>query len=416
MKILKKFIRRPKKLSQSAHFDKTTLLAVLAALVLVGTVIIFRGRAAGPFASIEAEQGTVSSPAAIQSGDASASGGSSVRFGSQTAGGCPPFPAFPDANCTGWQHTGVTLTPYSGPREIYTDNTVIDGKLISNGLYIRASNVTIKRSQINGGVDLGYAQAHNILLEDVEINAGNTTYAAIGAANFTCRRCNIHGGGQGINGYSFTIEDSWIHDLYGEGTVHSEAILAAYSKQSAPNRMIHNRLEGAYGAQGVWNPSDGGMSASVAIYTHGDTWGSQSHVWMEKNLLSVGNSGRDLANYCLYAGTPDSINKLSYSTFKDNVFKRNSSTGKCGNNPVSSADNGGVGNCQSGNRYEDGTPISINGNWPACGPLSYMLFGKGLRPVSNFDVDFWPTKLLRAGLFDIISLSIYSSKPQALWL
>jgi len=35
-----------------------------------------------------------------------------VKFGSGSSGGnatCPAYPAFPDASCTGWQHTGVTL-------------------------------------------------------------------------------------------------------------------------------------------------------------------------------------------------------------------------------------------------------------------------------------------------------------------
>jgi hypothetical protein len=346
---------------------RSKLLMFIIAFAIVGITALLLIKAATPFASLEPEQGTRTANVSIVS-NTTASNGSAVQFnaGGTTTATCPAYPAFPDANCTGYQHTGVTLSAYTGPMFISTNGTLIDGKKITGDLVIRAANVTIKRSQINGRVDLGYAEASNVLLEDVEIYAGNTTFAAIGAANFTCRRCNIHGGGQGINGYSFTIEDSWIHDLYGEGTVHSEAILAAYSNQSNPNRMVHNRLEGAYGAEGAWDPNDGGMSASVAIYTHGDTWGSQSHVWMEKNLLSVGESGRGHAVYCLYAGTPDSVNKLSSSTFKDNVFKRNNSTGNCGDNPVSSVDNGGAGNCQSNNRYEDGSPININAGWGAC--------------------------------------------------
>src|SRR5215831_1973902 len=29
---------------------------------------------------------------------------------SAVASGCPAYPAFPDSDCTGWKHTGVTLT------------------------------------------------------------------------------------------------------------------------------------------------------------------------------------------------------------------------------------------------------------------------------------------------------------------
>ena len=78
----------------------------------------------------------------------------------QTGGGggqsCPAFPSFPDAACTGVP-SGVTLTSYTGPTTITTNNTVIDSKLITSGLDIQASGVIIKNSHItfNGDLDTG---------------------------------------------------------------------------------------------------------------------------------------------------------------------------------------------------------------------------------------------------------------------
>lgn len=267
-----------------------------------------------------------------------------------TGGACPAYPAFPDGNCTGWRHTGVTLSAYSGPTYITTSGTVIDGKLINGDLTIRASNVTIRRSQVNGTINLGYSEASNVLIEDVEVNAGNTTYAAIGSSNFTCRRCNIYGGGQGINGYNFTVEDSWIHDLYGTGTVHSEAILGY-----GGNMVVrHNRLSGNYNsASGGFAATDGGMSSSVSFYTHGD-WGPINNVVFEKNRLNVGSGDRDYAGFCLYGGG----SLTSNSTFRDNVFARHPlNSSRCGYHGTVTDIPSGAGSSWTNNRYEDGTPV-----------------------------------------------------------
>ncbi len=60
-------------------------------------------------------------------------------------GGCWPGPAN-----TGVP-VGTVLTPYTGPCTITVANTVIDSKIISCELLIRADNVTIRNSHINGG-------------------------------------------------------------------------------------------------------------------------------------------------------------------------------------------------------------------------------------------------------------------------
>jgi len=255
-----------------------------------------------------------------------------------------------DASCTGWQHTGVTLTTYTGPMTITTNGTVIDGKVINGSLVVRAANVTIRRSKVNGTIDLGYGSASNVLIEDVEINGGNTVYAALGSANFTCRRCNIYGATMGVSGYNFTIEDSWIHDLYGTGSVHSETILG-YSGNIV---VRHNRLSGNYNADsGNFSPSDGGMSSSVSFYTHG-SWGPMNNVVFEKNRLNVGGGARDYAGYCLYGGGSLNTN----STFRDNVFVRHpQSPARCGYHGTAIDRPTGSGSIWANNTFEDGVPV-----------------------------------------------------------
>ena len=290
--------------------------------------------------------------------------------GTEAQSGCPAYPAFPNASCTGYAPTGVTLTTYTGPNPVTVAGTVIDGKQINGNLTIQANNVTIRRSRILGGrIDTGGGSTYTgILIEDTEIDGANrsgTLFSCLGDGGFTGRRLNIHGCAQGIQASNFTLQDSYIHDLYGESDWHSEAILGKYSTATRPVRIIHNELQGIYNS----SSTGGGMSSSVSFYTHGSFWGSQSAIWFEKNRLSTGESGLSQAWFCLYVGTDDPTNTLSNSTLVDNVFKRNASTGKCGKDPVTVDTNGGGGNCASNNRYEDGTAIPF-GNLPACSTSS----------------------------------------------
>src|ERR671917_580631 len=69
---------------------------------------------------------------------------------SPSAQACPPYPAFPDANCTGVP-SGVTLTAYTGSCTVTADGAVIDAKTVNCApLSIRAKNVVIRNSRVNG--------------------------------------------------------------------------------------------------------------------------------------------------------------------------------------------------------------------------------------------------------------------------
>ncbi len=143
---------------------------------------------------------------------------------------------FPDATNTGVP-AGTSLTAYSGPSTITTNNTVIDSKTITNTcLTIQAQNVVIKNSkiQVTGTGFAGCSEAliglvddpngsfnnWSVTIQDSEIDCGGdppngwNNSTALGDAFITGLRLNIHGceNGGDVN-QSFDIEDSYIHDL-----------------------------------------------------------------------------------------------------------------------------------------------------------------------------------------------------------
>lgn len=170
-----------------------------------------------------------------------------LGVGSGDGGGSPgvtlcPFPKFPDATCTGVP-AGVTLDLYTGPAVINTANTVIDGKLITadcggcpiaetNGtLEIRASNVTVKNSRVEGSIfvpdDSRMAGKEPARIEDTEIYCDGTGGTAITEGHMIIRRVRIHGC---ENGMSITQEvdmrDSFIEYLLdlGGSEAHEDGV------------------------------------------------------------------------------------------------------------------------------------------------------------------------------------------------
>jgi murein DD-endopeptidase MepM/ murein hydrolase activator NlpD len=114
------------------------IITIVALVVLVGTILIWRSLAATPYVSVEAEKGTAKTPA-YSVDDSNASGGSAIKFGKSTECiGNPTKPANlegkpnelpsvaltwsvskPAANCTIsgyrlWRATGSTPPPATG--------------------------------------------------------------------------------------------------------------------------------------------------------------------------------------------------------------------------------------------------------------------------------------------------------------
>jgi hypothetical protein len=134
---------------------------------------------------------------------------------------------------------GTKLTVVHGTVTVTKAGTVIDSQDIKGQLIIQASNVTVRRSLIEGAkgqdASVDIKSGSNILIEDSEVR---DTYPSLGnddmrVMNATVRRLNIHGGVDGIKLFSnSTVTASWIHGLtyfahdpgQSDGHTHNDAI------------------------------------------------------------------------------------------------------------------------------------------------------------------------------------------------
>lgn len=231
------------------------------------------GTAAAPGAGPGASQPRGQEPA-VREQAAPATGGGS---------GCGGFPSFPDASCTGWRHTGVSLRDC--PTTITEDGATVDGCRFPGGVTILARDVTITRSLIHGLVQPN-GSMQNLTLIDVEIDGSGQPdphgEAAIGSGDYTCLRCHIHSSGRGANlDSNVRIEDSYLHGFVYTDGVHQTAI---GSNGGSGFTIVGNNLE----------CSTDGCSAALALY--GDFFPIED-VLVQDNLFNTTGS------YCTYAGS-----------------------------------------------------------------------------------------------------------------
>jgi hypothetical protein len=206
--------------------------------------------------------------------------------GTCPTGGCA-LPGYPDASCTGVP-AGTALTAYTGPWNITTPNTVIDGKSIDGTIAVSASGVVIRNSRIVGGVyvdDRGWPGGTPLLVEDTEIDCGGAGGTGVGEAHFTMRRVDVHGCENGFDiNQDVLIEDSYIHDLFQDEVAHSDgAQLAsghwtgsAYACCALDVTFRHNTIYG----MGV-----GDVFGTSAIISNR---GGDVNILIEDNLLAGG--------------------------------------------------------------------------------------------------------------------------------
>jgi hypothetical protein len=281
---------------------------------------------------------------------------------------------WPSASTTGWQHTGATLTRYTGPSTISTNGTVIDGKNITTCLYITASNVTIKNSRITcagssptdgGTMVLKYGSYHDgtptgLTLTDVEITRpagknGGADYAIQDyGRNLTLTRVNIHnvtsgisfagGNRSGANGA--LLQDSYIGGLVNiSGSDHNDAVMS--NGGATKITLRHNTLEV-------------GLGQTTPIAMYGDLNGPNTYWTVDHNLL---NGGR----YCIYPSyAKGSEQPNNHITVTNNVFGRKYFS-RCGQGgPVNAGTNGasfydGAGNTWTGNTWADeGATVTVS--------------------------------------------------------
>lgn len=338
-------------------FRAASLLSVFA-IAITGSVLMFSSHAAPFSATIEPESGTLLNGVS-RVNDANASAGQAVKFSSGNVSDttCPPYPAFPDENCTGWQHTGVSLKAvptqitsgvgwhWEGAPFNYVmidaNNAVVDGVDVNGCVYVAndgaVNTATIKRSRITCGADYAIRLADfnantAISVIDTEFVSGAVQQKGNG---FHWLRVNAHNftGKAAMLGSNAIVEDSYIHDNECTPPDHQSGI--GTNGGSDNTIMRHNNVD--------LTPSDC-TSGGISNYTD---FGSFSNVIIEKNLINS-------AGYCLKAGLAATGPTGTNVQVIDNVFGRKYFS-ECGYyGPVSNWITGSPGNVWSGNIWGGG--------------------------------------------------------------
>ena len=204
---------------------------------------------------------------------------------------------FPHAGNTGVP-AGTQLRRWKGGRYIRTANVVLSGYLFEGDVVVQADNVTIRNSLVRGGrIDAGYgSEQTGLVVSDTEIDARGigSGFSMIGDVNYSCIRCDLHGGGSGPRmGGRVVIRDSFIHDLCCADEAHKSGV-----GSNGGNHLVvqHNTIE----------CDIAGCSAALSLY------GPHDDVLIANNLLNT------VGGYCSYGGG-DSATRVR---FVNNVFGR----------------------------------------------------------------------------------------------
>lgn len=257
-----------------------------------------------------------------------------------------PRAGFPNATNTGVP-AGVTLSKYTGPCTITTPNTVIDAKNIGCNLTVRAPNVAISRSVLNGTVYTNEDRSGSFTISDSQVNIGSQIGTGIGAGNFTATRVEVTGGNRSINCASNCIvEDSYVHGQFTDhtGVTHESGIRMGSGSVIRGNTIACDAPDVA---------PDAGCSAALTGY--GDFATVQNDT-IDGNFFAGGSGG-----YCTYGGSTSGkpfSSGVRGMVFTNNVFQRGES-GKCGwFGPITSFDTGAPGNVWKNNTYDNGKIVA----------------------------------------------------------
>lgn len=262
--------------------------------------------------------------------------------------------SFPGPGNTGVPD-GVELTPYTGPCQITTDDVVIEAKIVNCSLVIRAANVSISNSQLNGPVnldtDLPGADRWSLTLQDSEVDGGASQIAAVSSGNLTILRADIHGGQTSVQcggkARTCAVRDSWLHGQY--IPPGSDWHLGGFLSNGGTNIELSGNTLACDAAP---TTADGGCTGNLNLLPD---FAPISHVTIDGNLF-IANPG---SAYCTYGGDseskpfPDADNVV----YSNNIFERGSN-GKCAAyGPVTSFDVAGTGNEWINNRWDDGSAV-----------------------------------------------------------
>lgn len=296
-----------------------------------------------------------------------------IASGGGGAGACA-LPNYPDASCTGVP-AGTSLTAYTGPTNITTDNTVIDSKTISSELTISATGVVIKNSVLSCACGLlmlvddagTYALSNNatepvVTVQDSEMSCqgvGGST--AISEANYTLLRVEITNCENGLDiNQNVSVTDSFIHDLYNGGASHADAAqfgcghwepgftgpacatAPTYASAARNVTFVHNTM---------WGMGDGDTTFGTSAF---EAANPDNHDFLIQNNQIAGGA---FSLYCPGDAGPNNFQVLSnaFSTQFSQQFNGNDNVGQFG--PSDSCSDETL----SGNfYYPSGLPITLS--------------------------------------------------------
>lgn len=346
------------------------VVLTMSALAVIG---LSGGRAAVANLSAEAENGSVVTPATVIN-DASASGGKAVQFG--VAATCPvstpnvpdgpdPFGGcFPGPETTGVPD-GTVLTTYTGPYTITANDTSIDKKIVNGNLTIRAKNVTITNSQINGAIINNTAShgTYSFTITDSTVHTDDINLRGLVDKDYVATRVDVSGG-QSMAWCAYcTIQDSYLHspleDPAGAAANHGAHNSTVRMAEFAT--IKHNTLWCEVKEYAQPDGKDtSGCSANQTGYSHDGAPPFNSR--LEANLYMPTSGG-----VCAYGGsTTGALSSVHDIVFKDNIFKRGTKPGEHGGftcgyySAVDSFDPGRPGNQWINNKWDDGTSIGYD--------------------------------------------------------
>jgi hypothetical protein len=186
--------------------SKVSVVLFAITFAAVGVLLVVLTRAATPTVSFQAESGSRSGNV-TQVADATASGGSAIKFGTPVvAGACTTKP---DAN-----NTGPTGTLTTDNRTQISSSETIENKVFPAGLLIRADNVTLRNVKVVGGMDIG-DELNNVMLDHVEARSVGITSSAnvtIQYSHFTAFNGDalFVSGWNGVQTTDLTVKHSFI--------------------------------------------------------------------------------------------------------------------------------------------------------------------------------------------------------------
>ena len=402
----------PKLESYPAQLSVRRLVPYLAAAIGLSVLVVIFTQAAIPGPAVEAEAGTRTGTATIQT-LAGASGGSVVSFvpaatptptatptpaptpaptptptgacpnASNTPGGPDPWGGcWPYAGNTGPSAAEASMTSYAGSCTVTAANVTIDSKIINcSPLYVGngASGLIIKNSYLHGGVSQASGSA-TFTIQDSLIDNAVSYPACSGASScaagkYACGDPNNATVDCGVTGQNFTIIRSeiinsnraayceghcTIQDNYFHGTNlwPSQTNLAHASsvRNEQYLTLSHNALGCDYA--GPFPNGEIGCSADMSGYPD---FAPIMHATIVNNLFLANNIG---IGFCVYgggtAGKPYSNdpNNATYMVFQNNVFQRGAN-GKCGAyGPVTDYIAGRTGNVWTGNVWDNGSVLT----------------------------------------------------------